>query len=190
MLFETLIEEMGGTFDEEVVKIVSVENATEERVNIKVHKDQLEKILLHEDVKNLNIAVLSVSGEARIGKSFFIDRFRRFLLTLQVRFYRQNQKAFDPFPFGNKGLILTFINLHYATCDFQGSQTHQNCAATQSNQQKQSDGFKSSNSVDPCTTGIWAWSKIIKITRHDKKPVTIATILFCRGLLLAFYTFY
>ena len=80
------IEEVGDASNGKAVKIVSVENAAENRVKINVHKNELEKILLHEDVKDLNLAVLSVTGEARIGKSFYIDKFRRFLLAHQVSY--------------------------------------------------------------------------------------------------------
>ena len=99
-----VIKEIGDAFAGKAVKIVSVEKETEDRVIIKVYKDELEKILLHEDVKGLNIAVLSVTGEARIGKSFYIDRLRRFLLSQsqhQASFYRRHHNAFL-LPFANE----------------------------------------------------------------------------------------
>ena len=90
-----MMEEIRDAFTGKAVKIVSVEKETEDRVIIKVYKDELEKILLHEDVKDLNIAVLSVTGEARIGKSFYIDRLRRFLLSQQQQAsYRRNLRKF------------------------------------------------------------------------------------------------
>lgn len=51
----------------------------DEEHNFELDEDALAKVLLQEDIKNLPVAVVSIAGAFRKGKSFMLDFFLRYL---------------------------------------------------------------------------------------------------------------
>ena len=49
---------------------------------IKLNEEALEKILMHEEVENTTVMLLSVSGAFRQGKSFLLNFFIKYLNAL------------------------------------------------------------------------------------------------------------
>jgi len=63
---------------EKQVGAVQIVISTEEH-NFELDVEALESVLLQEDIKNLPVAIVSVAGAFRKGKSFILDFFIRYL---------------------------------------------------------------------------------------------------------------
>lgn len=57
---------------------IQIFNSTDEHT-FELNEEALEKVLLQDDIKDLPVAVVSIAGAFRKGKSFMLDFFLRYL---------------------------------------------------------------------------------------------------------------
>lgn len=71
--------------------------AHEDDHNFELDEEALEKILLQEHIKDLNIVVVSVAGAFRKGKSFLLDFMLRYMYNRvsNLAFFLQQKKKSD-----------------------------------------------------------------------------------------------
>lgn len=62
----------------EVGEAIQIVNSNDEH-SFELNEDALEKVLLQEEIKDLPVAVVSIAGAFRKGKSFMLDFFLRYL---------------------------------------------------------------------------------------------------------------
>lgn len=65
--------------EEEKARPVQIVLANEDEHSFELDAAALEKILLQDDVKDLNVVVVSVAGAFRKGKSFLLDFMLRYM---------------------------------------------------------------------------------------------------------------
>ncbi|XP_041739648.1 atlastin-2 isoform X4 [Coregonus clupeaformis] len=68
---------------EEKARPIQIVLAHEDDHKFELDTEALEKLLLHEDVRDLNVVVVSVAGAFRKGKSFLLDFMLRYMLNQQ-----------------------------------------------------------------------------------------------------------
>uniref|UniRef100_A0AAV2JK10 GB1/RHD3-type G domain-containing protein n=1 Tax=Knipowitschia caucasica TaxID=637954 RepID=A0AAV2JK10_KNICA len=78
---EEILEE--PVVEEEKARPIQIVLAKEDEHSFELDSAALEKILLHDDVKDLNVVVVSVAGAFRKGKSFLLDFMLRYMHTQQ-----------------------------------------------------------------------------------------------------------
>uniref|UniRef100_A0A673CMQ5 Atlastin-2-like n=1 Tax=Sphaeramia orbicularis TaxID=375764 RepID=A0A673CMQ5_9TELE len=73
------IQEEQAVVEEEKAKPIQIVLANEDEHSFELDAAALEKILLQDDVKDLNVVVVSVAGAFRKGKSFLLDFMLRYM---------------------------------------------------------------------------------------------------------------
>lgn len=62
----------------EMGEAIQIVNSNDEH-SFELNEEALEKVLLQDDIKDLPVAVVSIAGAFRKGKSFMLDFFLRYL---------------------------------------------------------------------------------------------------------------
>ena len=75
---------------------------------LKLNEENLKSIMLHPEVKDKPVVIVSVAGEFRTGKSFLLNIFLKYL-ECGVRIWRTPINYF----FSNSYLCLIFVNMFY-----------------------------------------------------------------------------